>query len=601
MSGILAAGIRAKDRMLASVKQQLQLVKTRYRRFLAYGQSDRRFFRLDMATIVVAVISNTAMIWLMGMPLSLIQAGEYSRLADVLLIFAAVLILNQAVQWLGGWLTQWIELRFIGRVRNALVEKLLWLSFPVAGQVARGDLLARLSNDVDRVSFVLVHARLQLLSHALTAVLYVFMLFWVDVHLALMAMATTPIFFLHQRYFSPRKQHAAEHFLKANGELLAFEEQSLGNLRGISSNTAESLVTKLHEGVFGKACDWGVRERGLDVAFRTSFTLLIYLVGLLIVLIGVEGVRAGDYPVGALVSFLLYLGYLTVPLRGLADITFQALGNMPAAVRLLEVFDAKAMVDEMPQAGDLQVTQGQIEVTNLSFQYPQGAPLFQGMNVVIQGGESVALVGPSGSGKSTFATLLLRFYDPQQGEIRIDGQDIKEVSLRSLRQQLAVVWQEGFWMNDTLRANLLLANPQASDAQMEQACRKAHAWDFIAQLSQGLDTRVGAGGVDLSGGQKQRLAIAQAFLRDAPILILDEASSALDSGSEQAIVQGLNELRANRTTLMIAHRFSSIRSADRVIYFDPNGVVTIGAHEELFASHRGYREAVEWQTSNESE
>jgi ATP-binding cassette subfamily B protein len=568
-----------------------------YARFLQYAKPDSRYFWLDVATIVIAVLTNTLMIWLMGKPLSLIQAGDYSALADVLILFAVVLVVNQVAQLVGGWLTNSLELHFIGRMRNALLARLLALSFPVAGQLSKGDLLARLSHDVDRVSAVLVVARLRLVSHVLTLSFYVFMLFWIDAGLALLALMTTPLFVLHQRVFSPRKRLATEKFLKSNGELLAFEEQGLSNLRGVSANTAESFVTKLHEAVFIRARDFGVRERGLDVAFHVSFTLLIYLIGLLIVLVGAESVRHGAFPVGALVSFLLYLGYLTVPIRGLAEIAFQVVGHMPAAERALQAFDTSPMVREQPGAPDLVVTKGCIEVEKLGFQYPNGASVFRNMNVSIVGGETIALVGPSGSGKSTFAYLLLRFFDPQEGSIVIDAQDLTKVNVQSVRRNIAVVWQEPFLINDTLRANLFLAVPDASQEQMEAACRKAHIWIFISQLPEGLDTRIGAGGVELSGGQKQRLAIAQAFLRDAPILILDEASSALDSQSEQAIVQALNELRADRTTLMIAHRHSSIRTADRVMYFEGDGSFTVGSHEELLTNHSAYREAVTWQTT----
>jgi len=577
--------------------QRLRELRHTYARFLEYAGPDRRFFALDVVSIVIAVVTNTAMIWLMGSPLSLIQAGEYSALVNVLALFALVLVVNQGAQLAGGWLTNWLELHFTGRVRNALLARLLVLSFPVAGQIAKGDLLARLSNDVDRVSGILVVGRLHLVSHLLTLSFYVFMLFWIDAGLAFLALAMTPLFLLHQRIFSPHKRRAAEKFLKANGELLAFEEQGLSNLRGISSNNAESLITKLHAIVFGQARDWVVRERGLGVAFNTSFTLLIYLIGMLIILVGAEGVRQGDYPVGALVSFLLYLGYLTVPIRGFAEIAFQALGNVPAAERLLQVFDAGPMVQDQPGAADLRVSRGCIEMSGVSFQYPQGAQVFRDMNVSIVGGETIALVGPSGSGKSTFAYLLLRFFDPQEGSVFIDGQSISKVNLHSVRSNIAVVWQEPFLINDSLRANLLLAAPDATQEQMEGACQKAHAWKFISQLPNGLETRIGAGGVELSGGQKQRLAIAQAFLHDAPILILDEASSALDSHSEQAIVQAINELRADRTTLMIAHRHSSIRSADRVMYFEGDGSLTVGRHEELLANHSAYREAVAWQTT----
>lgn len=576
-------------------------LRQQYRRFVQYTVPDRRYFALDIISIVVAVITNAAMIWLMGRPLSLIQSGNYDALPTVLGLFALVLLVNQSAQLGGGWLTNWLGLRFIGRVRNAIMSQLFSLSFPVAGQIPRGDLLARLSNDVDRVGAILVNARLMLVSHVLTLILYTTMLFWIDVRLALIALATVPLFVLHQRFFSERKRRATEGFLQSNGKLLAFEEQGLANLRGVSANVAESQVTDRHQNVFAAACRWGVRERGLEVGFIVSFTVLMYSVGLMIVLFGVDSVRSDAMPVGLLVSFLLYLGYLTVPVRGLADITFQYVGNVPAAQRILEIMDAPPAVSDAFSTTELIVEKGQIDIKALSFAYPDGPRILHNAQLTIQGGETVALVGPSGSGKSTLATLLLRFYDPQQGCILVDGQDLRKVSIASVRHNMAVVWQEPFVLNDTIRANLLMAKPDAAESQIIDACQRSHAWEFIQALPEGLGSVLGAGGTELSGGQKQRLAITQAFLRDAPILILDEASSALDSQSEQIIVRALDELRANRTTLLIAHRHSSIRSADRVIYFEADGSLSIGRHEELMSNHPPYRDAVEWQTSKAGE
>lgn len=568
----------------------------RYRRFAPYIRPDGYYFLLDVITIVFAVITNTVMIYLIGQPLTLIQQGNYDSLPMVLGVFAVVLLLNQAVQYAGAWLTNWLTVNFIGRTRNGIMTRVLQLSFPLLSQFSRGDILARLSNDIDRISDVMVFARLMLVSHILTLSFYISMLFWIDMRLALIAMVSLPLFILHQHYFSERKRKASEAFLKTNGELLAFEEQSLANLRGISGNTAEGQVTDQHLSVFKIAGRHLLRERNLNISFGISFTMLIYLVGLLVVIFGIESVQSGEFAIGLLVSFLIYLGYLAVPVRGMAEIFFQFMGNIPAADRLLAVLDAKEMVSRNEQGPDLSITKGSIRFEQVTFKYTDGKAVLQDVDVTIEGGETVALVGPSGSGKSTFAALLLRFFDPQQGKIRVDGQNLDEVNLFSVRNNMAVVWQEGFIINDTVKANLLLANPDASDTQIREACQNSYAIEFIQTLPDGMDTKLGAGGMELSGGQKQRLAIAQAFLRDTPILILDEASSALDSHSEQIIVQALNKLRKDRTTLLIAHRYSSIRSADRVIYFEGNGSVTIGLHDELFDRIPAYREAVEWQT-----
>jgi len=577
-------------------KHSLRNVLSTYKRFLVYAQPDRTRFSLDVFTIIIAVITNTAMIWLMGMPLSLIQSGEFEQLGQVLLAFGIVIIINQLSQVTGGWLTNGLILRFTGRVRNQLMERLLKLSFPATANISKGDSLARLSNDIDLISMALVQGRLWLISHVLTLCLYVSMLFWIDLKLALIALAMTPVFFLQQRYFSPRKRKATAEFLKANGALLAAEEQNLANLRGISSNQTESWITEQHKNVFSKALKWGIRDRGLDVSFQVSFSFLIYAMGLIIVLIGSGSIQSGDLQVGALVSFLLYLGYLTVPVRGTAEVVFQALGNLPAAHRILEVLDAKPIVEDKSDK-ILSVSAGQIDAKGVTFHYPDGETVFHDVNLSIEGGSTVALVGPSGSGKSTFATLLMRFYDPQEGHICIDGTDIRDVSILSLRSNLAVVWQQTFLVDDTIRANLLMANPEVNENQLHEALVKSHAWEFIEQLPNSLDTVLGTGGTELSGGQRQRLAITQAFLRDAPILILDEASSALDSESEQIIVSAIDELRADRTTLMIAHRYSSLRNADRVIYFGRDGNVTMSTHEKLLEKLPDYREAVEWQTS----
>jgi ABC-type multidrug transport system fused ATPase/permease subunit len=298
------------------------------------------------------------------------------------------------------------------------------------------------------------------------------------------------------------------------------------------------------------------------------------------------------------VSFLLYLGYLSVPVRGFAQAPMQLQGSLGAAQRVVALFELKPETSDAAAARPLVVKKATLRLEGVGFAYPGGERLLDNVDLEIHAGETVALVGPSGAGKSTLARLLLRFHDPLQGRITIDGTDIRDVTIASLREQFGVVWQSPFIVSDTIRANLLLARPVASEAALLQACEVSGAWLFIRDLSEGIDTRVGSGGVELSGGQCQRIAIAQALLRDAPFLIMDEATSALDSQSEQAVVAALERLRHGRTTFIIAHRYSSIRTADRVVYFNGDGSVTVGTHDELYANHHSYRAAVTWQSDN---
>lgn len=578
-------------------KKSFRAIWPSYKPFLQYLKPDWALMGLDYLSIVIAVITNTAMIWLIGKPFTLLQQSKYDEVVSSLLLFAVVVVINQLAQLAGGLLSNYIGFRTIGRMRNAILERSLFLSFPIINRLSRGDILARLNTDVDKVKAVVFDALVFISSHIFTLGIYAFMLFWIDIKLALWALAIAPFYVIHQRIFAPHKRNAVEKFLQHNGELLSFEEQALANTRGISNYTAEAYLATLHKSAFEKARFWITRDRNIDTYFGTSFSFMIYATGLIIVLLGIDAIQANRISIGQLVSFLLYLGYLTVPTRGIAEILFQSLGSIAAAHRIQHIFQTLPNVSETPNASTLQVAQGQIELNNVCFAYGHNPVIYNNLNLTIHGGETIALVGPSGSGKTTLSNLIARYFEPLQGTISIDGQDLRNVTTPSLRQQITIVSQEPFLLSETIRANLLMVRPEASDSQMLQACKDSFAWEFIEKLTDGLDTVIGAGGVELSTGQKQRLSLTQAFLRDTPILILDEATSALDSHSEQMVIEAIQRLRQSRTTLVIAHRYSSIKNADRVVYFNGDGTITAGSHEELMHSHRGYREAVQWQVT----
>jgi len=582
----------------ASLWQLIKWLKSVRQFFIPYIKPDKAYIVLMCGFLVVITVANTLMIWLLGNAVSILTGADYSELNITLLILAGVVFINQCFQFVYFHTFNAVSLRYIGRVRTHLMSRIMTLSYPVASLYERGDLIARLSNDVDRLITFVLDVPLNLLSHVLVLVFYVAMLFWIDWQLALIALMLAPLFYLLQHFLAPRKGRAAQKFFNYNGELLAFESQTLGGLRGISSFNVEQEILSRHRAAFDVARRWGLKMRKIDVLYNSLFALLIYLVGIVVVYSGIDGVQSGRLSVGVLVSFIVYLGYLSVPVRGIAQIPIQLQGDVGAAERVMAVMNQRPNIVDCESPNDLQVTHGEIVIRNLSFAYQEnGKPIFNHVSDTIQAGETVALVGASGSGKSTLAALIMRFYDPQQGCIEIDGTDIKSVSLASLRRNVSVVWQEPFFIGDTIIENLTLANPGASKAQIIAACRDSFAWEFIESLEDGLDTKIGANGVNLSVGQYQRLAIAQAFLRDAPILILDEASSALDSHSEQVLVEALQKLRANRTTLIIAHRYSSIRSADRVLYLTGDGSALSGKHEQLYNYHDDYKRAVKWQTT----
>lgn len=571
-----------------------------FRRFLPYARADVMFISLVVGAIAGLTITNTAMVWLIGLPFDHLQAGRFDQVKSVLLWLALIVVINQGFHLLSMLMANWLGLRFVGRLRQAALRHLLNVSAPGAAHLHKGDLLARLSSDVDAVQNMVLEVPFFLVSHLLTLLFYCGMLFWIDWYLALVALMFVPLFVIHQGMFGPRKRKVSERFYHEAGELLAFEEQALSNLRGISSVRGEARMAERHGECYERARHWGMKMRWLDQGFAVTLAAMIYFCGIIIVFVGIDRIESHGFGIGAMVSFLLYLGYLSVPVRGFAQAPMQLQGDLGAAQRLLVIFDMKPETKDAVDARPLEISEGLIRFEEICFAYPGGEPLLKGIDITIEPGETVALVGPSGAGKSTLARLLMRFYDPQQGRITIDATDIRKVTIASLREQFSIIWQSPFIMNDTIRANLLLVQADATEAQMISACEASGAWQFIAGLSDGLDTRVGTGGVELSGGQYQRIAIAQAMLRDTPFLIMDEATSALDSQSEKEVVAALDKLRSGRTTFIIAHRYSSIRNADRILYFNGNGDGSIAAasHDELYASHPAYRNAVVWQSDS---
>ena len=292
---------------------------------------------------------------------------------------------------------------------------------------------------------------------------------------------------------------------------------------------------------------------------------------------------SGGFTVGNMTAFLTAIGMASQALRQVANLQTIMGEGLAAAERLFGALDTKPEIKDGPQAKSLPRGEGRITLTDVAFAYNPEIPALSGVSLEARRGETIALVGPSGGGKSTILNLIPRFFDVQGGSVAIDGHDIREVSLKSLREQIALVTQEPFLFDDTVRGNIAYARPDASPGEIEQAARNAAAHDFIMDLPQGYETPVGELGSRLSGGQRQRIAIARAFLKDAPILLLDEATSALDTESEAKVQEALERLMTGRTAILIAHRLSTVRGADRIYVIDKGKVVETGHHESLMA------------------
>lgn len=567
--------------------------------FWSFFQIDSRYVTINLLLITLINVLYTVMIWLVGQNINFLTAKQFDDLTVTLIELVVVVSTIQILLFCNLYLFNWLGLRYVMRLRIKLLQHVMYGATSLMQQFQKGDLLVRMSNDVDRTLTYIIDVPLYLFSYCLILVFYVSMLFWIDWKLAMIALLLSPLFYLLQRYLAPKKERASRQYFERNGKVLGFEERAVNNLLGIITFNAQSEISSRQHRYIDEARKWLLKMRAIDLAHDTVFAFFTYFCAVLIVYFGITNIEQNQLTIGALTSFVAYLGYLAFPLKAMASLPLQIKGDLGAAERVMNVLDC---LPEVTEASDAIVfnrnnIQGDISFENVSFRYnDQQASIFDNVSVSFNAGETTALVGPSGSGKSTMARLIMRLYDPQQGRICIDNTNIRDIQLASLRDCIAVVWQEPFFLNDTIKSNLLLARPDASHEQLKQACIDSQSWGFISNLEHGWDTIIGAGGVELSAGQQQRLSIAQSFLRNAPILILDEASSALDSQSEQAIVAAIDKLHKHRTTLIIAHRYSSIRIADRVLYFNGDGSIIVGSHDELMQKHTGYKEAVEWQT-----
>ena len=567
------------------------------RRFAKYLRPDSARLLLNAVVILAGTICSAALIWMVGHGFDLLHAGRFEALPRYFFAVAALVVLLQLLRYANYYLYEWMEQRVIFSIRRALYAHLLLLSMPVKTQYAAGDLLTRLAQDVSRVSQLLVLVPAQVFANGLAFLVYVSVLLWIEPRLTIVTLVLLPLFWLHQRYFSKRMRLSSGQFLVRQADMSAFEEGSLANLQGINSFNAEPIMLVRFTQFFSNFRRAAMRNLLTQNAFVVSSELLVALCAIVLVALGVDAIGRGALTLGGLVNFLLYTGYLAGPLRGLANIPVESQIRAAAAARVAEILDSVPVVQERVPARKVSEVAGAVRFVDVGFAYPDAPLMLQGFNLDIRPGEFIGLVGASGAGKSTLARLLLRFYDPTQGAIYLDGLDLRDLSVASLRAHLAVVWQEPFLLDDSVRANLLLANANASEDEMIAAARHAQAHEFITQLPQAYDTRLGGQGARLSSGQRQRLGIAQALLKKSSLLIFDEATSALDAQAEMALQQALAFVRRGRTTIVIAHRYSILQGVDRIVYLNGNGSADIGTHAELSERHEEYRAALAHQRS----
>jgi ABC-type multidrug transport system fused ATPase/permease subunit len=456
-----------------------------------------------------------------------------------------------------------------------------------------GQLMSRATVDLQAIRFFLGYGLIFITQNLLTITLAAAVMIVINPLLALVALIPAPFVVLTATRYNLVSRPAQQEVQQRIAELTAEAEENVSGIRIVKAFAREEHQFRRFQRAVSRVFDQSVYSTRLQAFFSPLIGLLPQIGIALVLLIGGRQVIDGSLSLGAFVAFYTYVGMLAGPLRSLGMAMGMAQRAVASGNRMFEILDREPAIQSPPGAPALPFGGGAVELRGVSLRYDGGSPALSGIDLSVGAGRTVALVGPSGAGKTSLVGLIARLYDPSEGVVRVDGADIREVDLDSLRGQIAFVADDSFLFTASVAENIAYAHQKATMEEIEAAARRAQADAFIRALPDGYETRVGERGLTLSGGQRQRVAIARALLADPRILILDDATSSVDATTEAAIKAGLREAMAGRTTFIIAHRLSTVSLADEIVVMDGGTIVDRGSHEELLEGCGFYREIAE--------
>ena len=484
----------------------------------------------------------------------------------------------------------------VADARRSIYAHLQKLSLRYYENQQTGQLMSRMVNDSDYFERLISHAVPDTMVNVLELVAVSFMLSSINWKLMLLTLIPVPFIVFGMQGYAKFVRPAFRVRQKELAELNAILNDNLSGIREIKAFNREDIeATRIGQRIDNYRLSL-LRALRLMATFGPGVEWASSLGTVIVIYFGGRMAFQGILPLSDLIAFIMYLSIFYQPIRALST-AWEAIQEAAAgADRVVELLDEEPDVVDRPNALDIEHCEGHIAFQDVSFSYIEGEPVLQHIELDIPAGSVTALVGPTGVGKTTMASLIPRFYDVNQGSISIDGHDIRDLTLTSLRSKIAMVLQDVFLFHGTVRDNILFGKPNASEEEMRKAAEVANATEFIDKLPDGYDTMIGERGVKLSGGQKQRISIARAILKDAPILILDEATSSVDTQTELLIQQALERLMIGRTTVIIAHRLSTIRNANQIVVLEGTGIIEKGTHHELDQLEGRYHELLQAQT-----
>lgn len=566
-----------------------------------------RPYRLRILFALVALVIAAACVLLIGQGLKQVidkgfVAGSPELLNYALLGLLGVILVMSVATYSRFYLVSWLGERITADLRRRVFSHLLTLSPAFFEQNRTGDVLSRLTNDTTQLETVIGSSVSMALRNALLLLGGLVMLAVTSVKLMALVLVAIPFVLVPIIVFGRRLRKLARASQDSVADVGAYTDEVIHEIRTVQAYGHELAAgvefNQRVEATFGAGIK-RVRQRALLVA---AVITLVFSAVAMILWVGGHDVLAGNITGGELSAFIFYAVIVASAMGTISEVIGDVQRAAGATERLVELLATPSTlaVRENPEPLP-KPARGSVKMRAVNFAYPTrlDLPVFDGFDLRVNPGEKIALVGPSGAGKTTVFQLLQRFYDPLGGEILLDGVDLKHADIQQVRERIALVPQDPVIFATSVRDNVRYARPDASDSEVIAACKAAFAMEFIEQLPEGLDAYLGERGVRLSGGQKQRIAIARAILADRPILLLDEATSALDSNSEQVVQQALEVLMKNRTTIMIAHRLSTVVNADRIVVLQQGKIVASGTHAELLANSDLYQQLarVQFQTA----
>ncbi|MFF3987020.1 ABC transporter ATP-binding protein [Streptomyces sp. NPDC001601] len=561
-----------------------------FRRFWPYTRGGRRWLVPLVVLSLTGPAVDAAELWLFKFVVDDVLVGRELRpFLWIAPAYLGLVLCSGILGYADDVTSTWVGERFLLALRADVFRHVQGLSLGFFERRRLGDVLSRVTGDVDAVETFLLSGVADALYYVISLGVYLGMLLYLRWDLTLLALVVVPLFWGAARYFSRLVREASRERRRRGGALGAIAEESLGNVVLVQAYNRQAWEARRFERENTGRFRAAMASARIRAVYAPAVEFVEVTGGLAVLALGTWKLAQGQLTLGGLLVFLALIGKLYSPVHGLSGLGTTFYTASAAAERIIELLDERPQVTEAAGARRLRRARGTVEFDGVWFRYP-GTEAWALSDVSFRAapGETVALVGASGSGKSTLAKLQLRFYDPDRGAVRLDGTDLRELSLTDVRENIAVVLQETLVFHGTVRENIAYGRPSATEAEIVAAARAADAHEFVERLPDGYDTLVGQRGRTLSGGQCRRLAIARAMIRDAPVLLLDEPTAGLDVRSARRVMEPLRRLMAGRTTVVVSHQLPTVRDATRIVVLDHGRVVEDGAPADLLGRQGPY-------------